>query len=81
MTDVYNSMNDKDDKESVLKKYQVNDNIMSQLPNDAVFMHCLPAKVGSEVTLDVIKGKQSIVIEQAKNRMVAQRGILKWLDI
>jgi len=44
-------------------------------------MHCLPAKIGSEVTNDVIKGSQSIVMQQAKNRMVAQRGILKWLDI
>jgi ornithine carbamoyltransferase len=44
-------------------------------------MHCLPAKIDSEVTSDVIKGNQSIVMQQAKNRMVAQRGILKWLEI
>ena len=81
MTDVYNSMNDKEDKELILKKYQVNQNIMSKASQNTVFMHCLPAKIGSEVTLDVIKGNQSIVIQQAKNRMVAQRGILKWLDI
>ncbi len=81
MTDVYNSMNDKDDKENILKKFQVNAKIMSKLPQSSVFMHCLPAKIGSEVTLEVIKGSQSIVIRQAKNRMSAQRGILKWLDI
>ena len=81
MTDVFNSMNDKEDKEVLLKKFQVNKKIMSLLPKKSVFMHCLPAKIGSEVTLDVIKGKQSIVIQQAKNRMVAQRGILKWLGI
>ena len=81
MTDVFNSMNDKNDKESILKKFQVNKNIMSELPNNSVFMHCLPAKIDSEVTSDVIKGNQSIVMQQAKNRMVVQRGILKWLEI
>ena len=81
MTDVFNSMNDKNDKEPLLKKFQVNKNIMSELPTNSVFMHCLPAKIDSEVTLDVIKGNQSIVMQQAKNRMVAQRGILKWLEI
>lgn len=81
MTDVFNSMNDTDDKEMLLKKFQVNQEVMSILPQSAVFMHCLPAKIGSEVTKEVIKGKKSIVMQQAKNRMVAQRGILKWLDI
>jgi len=54
---------------------------MSLLPSNSIFMHCLPAKIDSEVTLDVIKGKRSIVLQQAKNRMIAQRGILKWLEI
>ena len=81
MTDVFNSMNDKNDKEPLLKKFQVNKSIMSKLPTNSVFMHCLPAKIDSEVTSDVIKGNQSIVIQQAKNRMVVQRGILKWLEI
>ena len=81
MTDVFNSMNDLDDKEQILNRFQVNETIMSFTNSDTVFMHCLPAKIGSEVTQDVIKGKKSIVIKQAKNRMIAQRGILKWLDI
>tara|TARA_Y100000996_G_C22524173_1_gene643714 strand:+ start:211 stop:1089 length:879 start_codon:yes stop_codon:yes gene_type:complete len=81
MTDVFNSMNDKEDKEKLLKKFQVNTDLMAKLRNDAIFMHCLPAKIDSEVTKEVLKSKQSIVIKQAKNRMVAQRGILKWLDI
>ena len=81
MTDVYNSMNDKDDKEPLLKRFQVNLDIMSKLPSNSIFMHCLPAKIGSEVTSDVIRGKKSIVLKQAKNRMIAQRGILKWLEI
>ena len=81
MTDVFTSMNDKEDKEKLLSKFQVNDKIMSMTDEKSVFMHCLPAKIGSEVTVDVIKGKKSIVLTQAKNRLVAQKGILKWLSI
>ena len=81
MTDVFNSMNDKNDKEPILKDFQVNQYIMTKTKPNTIFMHCLPAKIGSEVTDEVIKGKQSLVLQQAKNRMIAQRGILKWLDI
>ena len=56
MTDVFNSMNDKEDKESLLKKFMVNQELMKKTPDSAVFMHCLPAKIGSEVSNDVIKG-------------------------
>ena len=81
MTDVFNSMNDKEDKEVFLKKFIVNEEVMKKTPKTSVFMHCLPAKIGSEVSEDVIKGSQSIVLKQAKNRMVAQRGIMKWLEL
>ena len=81
MTDVFNSMNDKEDKESLLKKFMVNQELIKKTPDSAVFMHCLPAKIGSEVSNDVIKGSKSIVLKQAKNRMVAQRGIMKWLEL
>ena len=81
MTDVFNSMNDKDDKEVILKKFMVNQELINKTSNSAVFMHCLPAKIGSEVSSDVIKGSKSIVLKQAKNRMVAQRGIMKWLEL
>ena len=81
MTDVFNSMNDKEDKESLLKKFMVNQELMKKTPDSAVFMHCLPAKIGSEVSDDIIKGPKSIVLKQAKNRMVAQRGIMKWLEL
>ena len=80
MTDVFTSMNDKENKENILRKFQVNDKIISMTDENSVFMHCLPAKIGSEVTEDVIKGKKSIVLTQAKNRLVAQKGILKWLN-
>ena len=81
MTDVFTSMNDKEDKENLLSKFQVNDQIMSLTNEKSVFMHCLPAKIGSEVSEDVIKGEKSIVLAQARNRLVAQKGILKWLSI
>ena len=81
MTDVFNSMNDRENKETLLSKFQVNNKIMSMTNDKSVFMHCLPAKIGSEVTEEVIKGKKSIVMSQAKNRLVAQRGILKWLNM
>ncbi len=81
MTDVFTSMNDKEDKESLLSKFQVNNKIISMTGEKSVFMHCLPAKIGSEVTEDVIKGKKSIVLTQARNRLIAQKGILKWLSI
>ena len=81
MTDVFNSMNDKDDKEALLKRFMVDQELMNKASDTAVFMHCLPAKIGSEVSNDVIKGSKSIVLKQAKNRMVAQRGIMKWLEL
>ncbi len=80
MTDVFNSMNDKDNKEEILSKFQVNEQLMSNTNDKTVFMHCLPAKIGSEVTNEVIKGPKSIVLKQAENRLIAQRGILKWLN-
>ena len=81
MTDVFTSMNDKEDKENLLSKFQVNDKIMSLTDKKSVFMHCLPAKIGSEVSEDVIRGNKSIVLTQARNRLIAQKGILKWLSI
>ena len=79
MTDVFTSMNDKEDKEKLLIKFQVNNKIMSMTNEETVFMHCLPAKIGSEVTEEVIRGKKSIVFTQATNRLISQKGILKWL--
>jgi ornithine carbamoyltransferase len=52
---------------------------MAHAPNDAIFMHCLPAKRGEEVTDGVIDGPQSVVVQQAGNRMHAQKGVLVWL--
>tara|TARA_B110000259_G_C14034543_1_gene408639 strand:- start:842 stop:1732 length:891 start_codon:yes stop_codon:yes gene_type:complete len=83
MTDVFTSMNDNDSygKDNILSKFQVNDEIMSLTKIGCIFMHCLPANIGSEVTHDVLSGSKSVTLEQAKNRLVAQKGILKWLNI
>ena len=81
MTDVHNSMNDMENKEVILNKFQVNRTLMNLTSENTIFMHCLPAKIDSEVTNDVIKGEKSVVVKQAYNRMVAQKGILKWLGL
>ena len=83
MTDVYISMNDKlsKEKEKSLLRFQVNKKIMNMTSDDTVFMHCLPASIGKEVTEDVIRGQKSITIKQAKNRMYVQMGLLQWLNI
>jgi ornithine carbamoyltransferase len=58
--------------------YQVNDKIMAYAAGDAIFMHCLPAIRGMEVTADVIDGHQSVVFDEAENRLHAQKAILAW---
>ena len=82
MTDVYVSMNDKVDnfKISSLKNYIVNEKLMSETHKDSVFMHCLPAKIGSEVTKDVFLSPKSIIWKQAYNRMVVQKKLLQYID-
>lgn len=81
-TDVWSSMGQEAEME-IRKKafadYQVNAALMKQAPKDAVFMHCLPARRGEEVTDDVIDSPASIIVEQAANRMHAQKGVLTWL--
>jgi ornithine carbamoyltransferase len=59
--------------------YQINGALMAKAPKDALFMHCLPAHRGEEVTDDVIDSPQSVVVQQASNRMHVQKGILAWL--
>ncbi len=76
MTDVWVSMGEKNNKTKYFKNFTVNKKIMSNASNNAIFMHCLPAKRGKEVTSDVLDGKNSVVLEQAKNRMYIQQAIL-----
>jgi ornithine carbamoyltransferase len=62
-----------------LPKYQVNTDIMKLAKKDAIFMHCLPAKRGMEVTADIIDGKQSVVWQEAENRLHTQKALLCFL--
>ena len=63
---------------NLLKPYQVNTKLMEHAKEDALFMHCLPAHRGEEVTDEVIDGPQSVVFDEAENRLHAQKGIMAW---
>ena len=76
MTDVWVSMGEKNNKTKYFKNFTVNNKIISNASNNAIFMHCLPAKRGKEVTSDVLDSKNSVVLKQAKNRMCIQQAIL-----
>jgi ornithine carbamoyltransferase len=80
VTDTWISMGDKDGerRHNLLKPYQVNARLMAQAKAGAIFMHCLPAHRGEEVTQEVIDGAQSVVFDEAENRLHAQKGILAW---
>jgi ornithine carbamoyltransferase len=80
VTDTWVSMGDKDGerRHNLLKPYQVNRQLMALANPDAIFMHCLPAHRGEEVTDEVIDGPQSVVFDEAENRLHAQKGILAW---
>jgi ornithine carbamoyltransferase len=81
-TDVWVSMGQEKEAKSRLKKfkpYQINDTLLSVAKPSAVVMHCLPAHRGMEITAEVMDGKQSIVWDQAENRLHVQKAILEWL--
>ncbi len=80
MTDTWVSMGQagSDNIISNMMPYQVNDAIMGFAKSDAVFMHCLPAHAEEEVTQSVLDSKQSVIFDQAENRLHAQKSILRW---
>lgn len=81
MTDVFISMNDEDNNEkvSLLKSYSVTKDLMVKTSNSSIFMHCLPAKIGFEVSEEVFNGPKSIVWRQAYNRMITQKKLLQFI--
>ena len=82
VTDVWTSMgqeSEKKQRESAFKGLQVNQKMMDQAKKDAVFMHCLPAYRGIEVSSEVIDGNQSLVWSEAENRLHVQKSLLIYL--
>jgi ornithine carbamoyltransferase len=80
VTDTWVSMGDRDteNRDNLLRRYQVNAQVMAKAKPDALFMHCLPAHRGKEVADEVMDGPQSVVFDEAENRLHAQKGILTW---
>ena len=81
VSDCWVSMGDEDEGrgQNLLAPYQVNSRLMRCAAPDAIFMHCLPAHRGEEVTDEVIDGPQSAVFDEAENRLHAQKGVLAWV--
>jgi len=82
ITDTWVSMGDEKEKEKRLKiftKYQVNNKLMSLAKKNAIFMHCLPAYRGNEVTSEVIDGEKSVVFQEAENRLHVQKALILFL--
>ena len=82
VTDVWASMGQEDEQKQRMEKfakYQVNSELMTCAKDDALFMHCLPAHRGEEVTEDVLEGPQSVVWEEAGNRLHSQKALLEFL--
>ncbi len=80
VTDTWVSMGDKDapSRHNLLRPYQVSERLMRLADPEAIFMHCLPAHRGEEVSAAVIDGPRSVVWDEAENRLHAQKGILLW---
>ena len=82
VTDVWASMGQEEEqalREQAFARYQVDKNIMQAAADDALFMHCLPAHRGEEVAADIIDGQQSVVWDEAENRLHAQKALLEYL--
>jgi len=81
-TDVWASMGQEEEqsgRSEVFQGYQVNAALMARAKSDALVMHCLPAHRGEEITEEVLEGENSVVWEQAENRLHMQKAILEWL--
>jgi ornithine carbamoyltransferase len=80
VTDTWVSMGERNGarRHNLLKRYQVNERLIARAKPDAIFMHCLPAHRGNEVTDEVMDGPHSVVFDEAENRLHAQKGILTW---
>ena len=81
-TDVWTSMGQEDESQErkrIFKNYQINEALLKVAKKDAIVMHCLPAHRGEEITADVIDGPQSVVVDEAENRLHVQKAVLEIL--
>ena len=82
-TDTWASMGQEDEKEERIRKFEgyiVDSAMMALAAENAIFLHCLPAYRGQEVSEEVLEGPQSVVFDEAENRLHAQKGLMVWLD-
>jgi ornithine carbamoyltransferase len=81
-TDVWASMGQEGEqakRKRIFQPYQINNKMMAGAKSDALFMHCLPAHRGEEVTAEIIDGRQSVVWDEAENRLHSQKALLEFL--
>ncbi len=80
LTDTWVSMGQAEthDKLKAMEPFRVDARLMEAAKSDALFLHCLPAHVGDEVSEEVFEGPQSVVFDEAENRIHAQKSILRW---
>ena len=80
LTDTWISMGEEgmDNPEKIFNKFQVNEELFKEANDNAIFMHCLPAHRGQEVTKEIIDGPRSVVWDEAENRLHIQKAILSW---
>ncbi len=75
---MHDSQSSKERRHNMLRGYQVNDALMAHAKSDALFMHCLPAHREEEVTSSVMDGPQSVIFDEAENRLHAQKAVMRW---
>lgn len=80
VADTWVSMHDEksESRHNLLKPYQVDERLMAEAKDDALFMHCLPAYRGIEATAEVLDGPQSVIFDEAENRLHAQKAVMRW---
>jgi ornithine carbamoyltransferase len=75
---MHDSQSAKERRHNMLRPYQVDARLMAAARPDALFMHCLPAHRGEEVTSEVMDGPQSVIFDEAENRLHAQKAVMRW---
>jgi ornithine carbamoyltransferase len=75
---MHDKVSTRERRHNMLRPYQINERLMAAARPDALFMHCLPAHRGEEVTDAVMDGPQSVIFDEAENRLHAQKAVMRW---